>query len=130
MKRVTGIGGVFFKANDPQKMKEWYQKHLGLPGAAEDYVLFNWREADNPEAMGHTVWSPFKADTDYFEPSKKAFMFNYRVDDLEGLLKVLKQEGVEVVGDVQTYQYGKFGWIIDPEGNKVELWEPPASNEK
>ena len=124
MKRVTGIGGVFFKTEQPKDLKEWYQKHLGLPTTPDNYIVFEWKDAELPDAWGHTVWSPFKADTQYFEPSKKAFMVNYRVDDLEALLNTLRAEGVEVVGEMESYEYGKFGWILDPEGNKIELWEP------
>lgn len=120
MKRVTGLGGVFFKTSDPKKIKEWYKTHLGVG------EIFSWKEVDAPEAQPNamTVWSPFKADTDYFNPSQKPFMFNYRVENLVELLKALKEEGVEVVGEIQEFPYGKFGWIMDPDGNKIELWEP------
>ena len=123
MKRVTGIGGLFFKCEDPQKQKEWYQKHLGFP-LQEWGTLFWWRDADDPEKKGSTTWSPFKSDTKYFAPSEKQFMFNYRVENLVELLKVLREEGVTIVGEMQEFPYGKFGWILDPEGNKIELWEP------
>ncbi|MFM9837578.1 MAG: VOC family protein [Cyclobacteriaceae bacterium] len=125
MKRVTGLGGVFFKTTDPKKTKEWYGKHLGLP--IDEYgVSFKWLEVDNKDAKepAVTAWSPFAADTKYFQPSEKPFMFNYRVENLVELLKVLKEEGVQIVGDVEEYPYGKFGWIMDPDGNKIELWEP------
>jgi predicted enzyme related to lactoylglutathione lyase len=125
MKRVTGIGGVFFKCKDPQKVKAWYGKHLGLP--VDDYgASFRWKDLGQPDNAppALTAWSPFKEDSDYFAPSEKPFMFNYRVENLVELLKVLKEEGVEIVGEVQEYSYGKFGWILDPEGNKIELWEP------
>lgn len=123
MKRVTGIGGLFFKCKDPDKVKEWYKNHLGL--AVDDWgASFGWRDKDNPDQVCYTAWSPFPGDTEYFNPSKKEFMFNYRVDDLEKLLAVLKDEGVEIVGEIEEYEYGKFGWILDPEGNKIELWEP------
>lgn len=120
MKRVTGLGGVFFKTEDPKKIKAWYEKHLGMG------EIFSWREVDAPEGKPNaiTVWSPFKKDTDYFNPSEKHFMFNYRVENLVELIKVLKEEGVEVVGEIQEFPYGKFGWIMDPDGNKIELWEP------
>ncbi len=122
MKRVTGLGGVFFKTADPKKMKEWYGKHLGLP--VDDYGA-SFRSIDiDTNVAATTIWSPFKEDTTYFKPSEKPFMFNYRVENLVALLKVLKEEGVEVVGEIQEYPYGKFGWIMDPEGNKIELWEP------
>lgn len=122
-KRVTGLGGVFFKTRDPEAMKAWYNKHLDLE-AGEYGAMFKWRDFHNPEKEGNTVWSPFPDDTDYFQPAKKEFMFNYRVENLEALLKILKEEGVEIIGKMETYPYGKFGWIMDPEGNKIELWEP------
>jgi predicted enzyme related to lactoylglutathione lyase len=125
MKRVTGLGGVFFKADDPKKMKEWYGRHLGLP-VDEWGASFRWLEENKPDAKvaAYTVWSPFARDTDYFDPSKKQFMFNYRVENLAKLLSVLREEGVTIVGEVQEFPYGKFAWILDPEGNKIELWEP------
>jgi len=123
MKRVTGIGGVFFKCEDPTEMKDWYRKHLGIP-AGQYGANFHWRKKENPDEVGITVWSPFPRDTDYFNPSESSFMINYRVEDLEGLLEELKQEGVEQVGKMETFEYGKFAWIQDPEGNKIELWEP------
>lgn len=104
-------------------MKEWYRAHLGIP--SDQYGgMFRWRSFQQPESVGHTTWSTFAADTEYFAPSQKDFMFNYRVADLEGLLRLLKEEGVEIVGEMETYEYGKFAWIVDPEGNKIELWEP------
>ena len=123
MKRVTGIGGVFFKCNDPEKTKQWYDKHLGIP-STEYGGCFFWRDRDNKDKECTTAWSPFKADTKYFAPSEKPFMFNYRVENLVELLKLLKEEGVEQVGEMQEFEYGKFAWIMDCEGNKVELWEP------
>ncbi len=125
MKRVTGLGGVFFKTTDPKGMKEWYGKHLGLP-VDEHGASFQWMEIDRKDAKvpALTAWSPFKEDTTYFNPSEKQFMFNYRVENLVELMKALKEEGVQIVGDIEEYSYGKFGWIMDPDGNKVELWEP------
>ena len=121
-KRVTGIGGVFFKTENPEKMKDWYQKHLGIQ--SDQYGgLFKWRDYEDKEKICTTAWSPFNKNSDYFNPSNKEYMFNYRVENLVELLKVLKKEGVEVVGEIETYEYGKFGWIIDPEGRKIELWE-------
>ena len=122
-KRVTGIGGIFFKCNDPEKVKQWYTKHLGIP-AGQYGAMFEWREKDKPEREATTVWNPFGNNTKYFEPSEKPFMFNYRVENLEELLKALKEEGVEQVGEMQSFDYGKFAWIMDCEGNKIELWEP------
>lgn len=119
-RRVTGIGGIFFKAEDPKKMNEWYGKHLGVQ------MIFEWKEVDHEEgkAPAKTVWSPFKQDTQYFAPSEKPFMVNYRVENLVELLAALKQEGVQQVGEMEVHSYGKFAWIMDPEGRKIELWEP------
>ncbi len=119
--RVTGIGGLFFKATDPKESKDWYKKHLGFD--TDDWgCTFWWKDKDGNKCS--TQWSPFKDDTDYFGPSKKDFMFNYRVENLVKLLNVLKNEGVTIVGEMQEYDYGKFGWILDNDGNKIELWEP------
>ena len=123
MKRVTGLGGVFFKSQNKDTLTQWYRERLGIE--ADEYgFMFQWREAEKPENKGYTVWSPFKDDTKYFEPSTKPYMLNFRVDDLEGLLCALREEGVQVVGDIQDEENGRFGWILDPEGNKIELWEP------
>ena len=128
MKRVTGIGGVFFKCKDPEKIKDWYKTHLGLN--TDDYgATFKWRLEDDPTKIGSTQWSPFSEDTKYFAPSTKDFMINYRVADLEALVVELKKEGVTVVDDIETYDYGKFVHILDPEGNKIELWEAPEESE-
>ncbi len=122
-KRVTGIGGIFFKTENPKKIKDWYKQHLGIE--SDQYGgLFKWRDLDNKEKICTTAWSPFNQDTDYFGPSDKEYMFNYRVENLVELLDTLKQEGVEVIDKVEEYEYGKFGWIMDPEGRKIELWEP------
>lgn len=127
MKRVTGIGGIFFKSEDPEKLKKWYEGHLDIK--SDEYGgIFRWRDFENPEKMAYTAWGPSSKDTDYFLPSIKPFMFNYRVENLERLLEILKEEGVEVVGKIEEYDYGKFGWIMDPEGNKIELWEPKDQN--
>jgi len=123
-KRVTGLGGFFFKTKDPDRIKEWYGKHLGIPVDAYG-CSFKWKDHDDNECI--TQWSPFKEDTNYFEPSEKQFMQNFRVENLLELIDVLKKEGVTVVGEVQEFEYGKFGWILDPEGNKIELWEPVDS---
>lgn len=123
MEKVTGIGGIFFKCQDPKTMKEWYHTHLGFD--TNDYgATFEWREDSNPEKKGSTQWSPFSSTTKYFDPSTKDFMINYRVADLEALVAELKKEGVTIVDNVETYDYGKFVHILDPEGNKIELWEP------
>lgn len=120
-KRVTGIGGLFFKTDDPKATKNWYQKHLGFN--TDDWgCTFWWKDKDGKDAS--TQWSPFKKDTNYFEPSTKDFMFNYRVENLVELLKELEKEGVKIVGEMQEFEYGKFAWILDNENNKIELWEP------
>ncbi len=119
--RVTGIGGLFFKSDDPKASKDWYKKHLGFN--TDDYgSTFWWKDKVGKDCA--TQWSTFAKDTDHFEPSKKDFMFNYRVENLVELLAELKKEGVTIVGDMQEFEYGKFGWILDNEGNKIELWEP------
>ncbi|SKB48612.1 Catechol 2,3-dioxygenase [Salegentibacter holothuriorum] len=120
-KRVTGIGGVFFKSKDPKAVKEWYSKHLGL-NTDQWGCTFWWMDENGNKCS--TQWSPFKEDTEYFKPSDKDFMMNYRVENLEELLKALKTEGVEVMDEIQKVEEGKFGWIMDLEGNKIELWEP------
>ncbi|EJL66906.1 VOC family protein [Flavobacterium sp. CF136] len=123
MKKVTGIGGIFFKCNDPNKMKEWYKTHLGLD-TNEYGATFEWKEASDSTKNGSTQWSPFPETTKYFEPSAKDFMVNYRVANLEALVEELKKEGVTIVDEIETYDYGKFVHIIDMEGNKIQLWEP------
>lgn len=121
IKRVTGIGGIFFKSENPNEAKNWYKNHLGLN--TDDYgCTFWWKDTQGNDAS--TQWSPFKNDTTYFEPSKKDFMMNFRVHNLTELLTTLKDEGVTIVEEIQEFEYGKFGWILDPDGNKIELWEP------
>ena len=115
-KRVTGIGGIFFKSKDPKASKDWYKKYLDFN--TDDYgCTFWWKDKEGNDAS--TQWSPFKQDTNYFEPSKKDFMFNYRVEDLETLIKNLRDEGVTIVDNMQTYEYGKFAWILDNENNNI-----------
>ncbi len=126
MKRVTGIGGIFFKSRDPKALGEWYRRHLGIEVADWGGAAFRWAGPDNPAGIGSTIWSPFKEDTGYFAPSSASFMINYRVQDLHALLAVLRAEGVQVDEKVEESEFGKFGWVIDPDGNKLELWEPPA----
>src|ERR1700719_1866332 len=126
MKRVRGIGGIFFKAQDQEKLYQWYEKHLGNqrePGGQG--ATLHWREADDPQRPGMTVWALFEKDTKYFSPSQANFMINYRVDDLDALLEALRQEGVEIDPKRENYDYGRFAWIMDPEGNRIELWELP-----
>ena len=125
MKKVTGIGGIFFKCKDPKKMNEWYKTHLGFE-TTQYRTNFEWREAADPAKKGSTQWSPFAETTKYFEPSAKDFMINYRVENLEALVEQLKNEGVTIVDKIESFDYGKFVHIIDVEGNKIELWEPAA----
>jgi len=125
MKRVTGIGGLFFKARDPEKLKAWYRDRLGVPVNEHGYVVMPWPAAGTP---GYQVWSPFPADTKYFEPSKASFMINFRVKDLRAMLAQLRAAGAAVDDKVMEESYGKFGWVMDPEGNRIELWEPPPTS--
>jgi predicted enzyme related to lactoylglutathione lyase len=124
MAQVTGIGGVFFKAQDPTALGAWYREHLGLDVQDWGGAVLRWGTSDNPR--GSTSWSLFPADTSHFAPSAASFMVNFRVDDLAALLQALRASGCQVEDRVEDCEYGKFGWVIDPEGNKVELWEPPA----
>lgn len=125
MKRVTGIGGVFFKAKDPEKLKAWYRTHLGIESESWGAV-FHWRD-DPRSADASTAWSIFPEETKYFEPSVKPFMINFRVEDLNWLLTQLRDEGVEVNSKAEESDFGKFSWVMDPEGNRIELWEPPTT---
>ena len=121
--KVKAVGGVFFRANNPKETREWYAKHLGLQ--TDPYgTNFAWRQVDNPNKAGYTQWSPFDGDTEYFGKVEQQFMINYRVDDLDALLASLREEGVEIVGDVVQESFGRFAHIIDNEGRRVELWEP------
>ena len=125
MKRVTGIGGIFFKSKNPKVLGEWYRTHLGMN--VEDWggVAFRW--SDDPSGgKGSTMWNPFKEDTGYFKPSTASFMINFRVADLYGLLAALRAEGCDVLEKTEESEFGKFGYVMDPDGNKLELWEPPA----
>lgn len=123
MKRVTGIGGIFFKSKDPKKAMDWYKKHLGLE--TNDYgCMFEWYENAEKTKKGMTQWTPFPESTKYFDPSQQPYMINYRVENLEALIEELKKEGVTIVDTMETYDYGKFVHILDSDGNKVELWEP------
>jgi len=126
MKRVTGIGGIFFKAKDAATLRAWYKKHLGIDVQDWGGTAFTWADAAGKPVGGTTVWSIGSAESDQFAPSKATFMINYRVADLLALVKVLREEGCNVLEKVDESEYGKFAWVIDPEGNKVELWEPPA----
>ena len=122
-KKVTGIGGIFFKSQDPETLKQWYQQQLGL--STDQYgCMFEWRHADDPEKIGLTQWSAFPAATNYFGSEKQQFMINYRVEDLEWLVERLRTAGVVIVDEIAVYDYGKFVHILDPEGTQIELWEP------
>ena len=123
MKRVTGIGGIFFKCKDPKKLREWYQTHLGV-NTNQYGAVFEWYQGADSTKKGFSQWSPFKETTKYFEPSTKEFMINYRVENLTALIEELKKEGVTITDTLQTVDYGKFVHIMDMEGNKIELWEP------
>ncbi|UKJ09295.1 VOC family protein [Solitalea lacus] len=123
LKKATGIGGIFFKCKNPNKMREWYQTHLGL-NTNQYGTVFEWYQGDDSTKKGFTQWSPFAETTKYFSPSTKDFMINYRVENIEVLVKELNKGGVTVVDTIETVEYGKFVHILDPEGNKIELWEP------
>jgi len=124
--KVTGIGGIFFKCENPGEIKKWYGENLGL--AIDDYgSAFEFRNANRPDEINYLRWSPFDQKTDYFKPSEKAFMINYRVQNIEGLVEKLRENGVTILDEIAEYEYGKFVHIMDPEGNKIELWEPVDS---
>lgn len=127
MSRVVGIGGIFMKAKDPDGMRAWYRTHLGL--SIEDWggMAFRWDRADGPGENGTTIWSIFEEGSDYFAPSTARFMVNYIVGDLHAVLAELRSEGCEVDAKIEESEFGKFGWVMDPEGNRLELWEPPQS---
>ncbi len=123
MRRVTGVGGVFFKAKDPEALYQWYEKHLGIQREPHGGgATFRWK--DDHDGAGTTAWCIFPASSNYFDPSSAPFMINLRVDNLDALLAVLEKEGVSIDPKRDSYDFGKFAWIYDPEGNKIELWEP------
>ena len=124
--RVTGIGGIFFKAHDPEALAAWYRTHLGIDVQPWGGAKFPWQREQGYPDGGSTAWSVFPETTGYFAPSKAPFMINYRVDDLEAVLAALRREGCDVDEKTDSSAYGRFGWVMDPEGNRVELWEPPA----
>jgi predicted enzyme related to lactoylglutathione lyase len=125
MRRVTGIGGIFFKARDAVALRTWYQRHLGIDVQEWGGAAFTWTDAEGKPVPGATIWTISAAEGDYYAPSSAPFMINYRVEDLQALVAALKAEGCEVLDKVEESEYGKFAWVIDPEGNKVELWQPP-----
>lgn len=124
--KITGIGGVFFKSEDSARLKNWYADHFNI-NVDEYGALFEARQSTNPEHMQYLQWGPFKQDTTHFEPSTKPFMINYRVQNIEGLVANLKEAGATIVDEIETFEYGKFVHVLDPEGNKLELWEPVDS---
>ena len=121
--KVTGIGGIFFFSKDPDKTKDWYAHHLGL-SVNQWGSSFEFRNAHRPKEINYLQWSPYAENSDYFSPSQKPFMINYRVQNIEGLVAELKNQGVDVLDEIASFDYGKFVHILDPEGNKIELWEP------
>ncbi len=123
-KRVIGIGGIFFKSEDSEASRAWYSKHLGIESESWG-ATFPWRRADNPDLETYTAWSPFKQESTYFAPSEKPFMINYQVENLDELLPLLRAEGVHVFEEIQDGEFGKFAWIMDNDGNKIELWQAP-----
>jgi len=126
MKRVTGIGGIFFQAQDPVALRTWYARHLGIDVLDWGGAAFTWSDEARQPDGGVTIWSVAQAGSEQFSPGTSAFMINYRVADLDGLLAALREEGCKVLDKSEDSEFGKFGWVIDPEGNKVELWEPPS----
>jgi catechol 2,3-dioxygenase-like lactoylglutathione lyase family enzyme len=123
MKRVTGIGGIFFKSKDPKRLGAWYRDHLGLDVSDWGGAIFQWGGPESEPGM--TIWTPFALDTDKMAPSNASFMINFRVADLDALLAALRSEGCNILDQQEASEFGKFGWVMDPDGNKVELWEPP-----
>ena len=121
--RVTGLGGIFFKSDNPDELKKWYSENLHF-NVDEYGHTFSWKKPEDAQLNGYTQWSIFNSDTEYLNPSKKDFMINYRVENLEDLLAELKEKGMQIIGDIEEFDYGKFGWVMDPDGNKIELWEP------
>jgi predicted enzyme related to lactoylglutathione lyase len=126
VKRVTGIGGIFFKAKDAPALHAWYKRHLGIDVQDWGCAAFSWADGEGNPVAGTTAWSIVPAESDQFAPSTASFMVNYRVGDLPGVVKALRQEGCNVLGEIEESEYGKFAWVVDPEGNKVELWQPPG----
>jgi catechol 2,3-dioxygenase-like lactoylglutathione lyase family enzyme len=126
MAKVTGLGGVFFKSKDPKALTAWYKDKLGIPVDAQGYVSFDCPDMFEQNREACTVWGPFPSDTKYMQPSSHDYMINFRVDDIEQLVKELKEQGVEFTDDIVDDDFGKFTWLLDPEGRKIELWQPPS----
>ena len=125
MAKVTGLGGLFFKATDVDTTRDWYSKHLGLEFSEWGGWGWEWRDRDDPDRVGRTAWAPFKADTEYMAPSDQPFMMNFRVADLDAMIQQLTAAGIELIGEPEDTEYGKFAWVMDPNGIKLELWQPP-----
>ena len=128
MKRVTGIGGIFFQAKDAPALQAWYRRHLGIDVQSWGGTVFPWTDGDGHPAAGSTVWSVFPREAEKFDPGEASFMINYRVEDLHALVAALRAEGCNVLDKIEESEYGKFAWVLDPEGNKVELWQPPPGS--
>jgi len=126
MKRVTGIGGIFFKSKNAEVLQAWYKKHLGIDVQDWGGTIFNWADSDGKPTGGTTIWSVAPEDGEQFSQSNSSFMINYRVEDLHALITALRTEGCNVLDNIDESEFGKFGWVIDPDGNKVELWQPPS----
>ena len=126
MEKVTGIGGIFFKSKDPKALQSWYAERLGVPVQDHGMMAFEWEDPAHPKREGMTLVAPFAADTKYFEPSTSPFMVNYRVRDLDAMLAQLRAAGARVDEKIEESEFGRFGWVMDPDGNRVELWEPPG----
>ena len=130
MNHIIGIGGIFFKAQNPTQLSAWYREHLGIEvgtGDSATFAAFKWHALDQPDQVQSTIWSVFPHDTSYFEPGKASFMINYIVDDLDKTLADLRSSGVQVDDKIEEADFGRFGWATDPDGNRFELWEPPHS---
>jgi predicted enzyme related to lactoylglutathione lyase len=131
MEKVTGIGGIFMKTSDVAATRKWYQEMLGIDADPNwNGYAFQWREHDAPDTVGQTIWSLMPSTTKYFNPSTAPFMVNYRVKDVHAMIAQLRAAGAQVDDKIDESEYGKFGWVMDPEGNRIELWEPPVEAPK
>lgn len=129
MEAITGVGGIFFKSENPAALRAWYSKYLGLHSDQYGAVI-RWRRKDEPERFGHTVWSPFSRESNYFEPTSAPYMVNFRVTNLRAMLEQLREAGAWVDDRIEESEYGTFGWFRDPDGTRIELWQPPANEEE